>query len=192
LLLKGENRQWATSMAPNGTIATYEQHPTTLRDIWILKPDRVRTRFLVTPYQERVARYSPNGRWVAYVSNDSGRDEVYVRDAAGTGEKITVSNDGGTEPVWGANGRELYYRNGARLLVATVVTETAFQASEPKVIFEGNFVNDRGSGAATANYDVTRDGQRFVMIQAPTASANIVVALNWFEELKARFQSGTK
>ena len=190
LLLKGENRQWATSMAPNGTLATYEQNPTTLRDIWILKPDRVRTKFLVTPYQERVARYSPNGRWVAYVSNDSSRDEVYVRDASGTGEKITVSNDGGTEPVWAANGRELFYRNGGRLLAATVVTEGAFQASEPKVVFEGNFESDRGSGAANANYDVTRDGQRFVMIQAPTASANIVVALNWFEELKARFQSG--
>jgi serine/threonine-protein kinase len=191
LLLKGDNRQWATSVAPGGTIAMYEQHPTTLRDIWLLPPDRTRTKFLATPYQERVARYSPNGRWIAYVSNDSGRDEVYVRAAAGGG-KVTISHDGGTEPVWAANGRELFYRNGTRLYAAAVATEAAFEASPARVIFEGAYELDRGSGAANANYDVTRDGQRFVMIQAPTASTNIIVVLNWFGELAARFQAGSR
>jgi serine/threonine-protein kinase len=191
LLLKGDNRQWATSVAPGGTVALYEQHPTTLRDIWLLPPDRTRTRFLATPYQERVARYSPNGRWIAYVSNDSGRDEVYVRAAAGGG-KVTISHDGGTEPVWAANGGELFYRNGTRLYVAAVATEPAFEASPARVVFEGLYELDRGSGAANANYDVTRDGQRFVMIQAPTASTNIIVVLNWFGELAARFQAGSR
>ena len=192
LLLKGVNRQWATSVAPNGTIALYEQHPTTLRDIWLLTPDRTRTKFLATPYQERVARYSPNGRWIAYVSNDSGRDEVYVRAPSGGGGKVTISHDGGTEPVWAANGRELFYRNGSRLHAAAVVTEPGFEASPAKVLFEGAYELDRGSGAATANYDVTRDGQRFVMIQAPTASTNIIVVLNWFGELATRLQAGSR
>ena len=186
LLLKGEYRQWATSTSATGVIATYEQHPTTLRDIWMLLPDRTRVKFLATPFQERVARFSPNGRWVAYVSNDSGRDEVYVRPYSGSGGKITVSNDGGTEPVWAANGKELFYRNGDRVLAAAVATEPTFSTSPPRVIFEGGYERDRGSGGANANYDVARDGQRFLMIQAPPASPNIVVALNWFEELKAR------
>ena len=186
LLLKGEYRQWATSASATGVVATYEQHPTTLRDIWMLLPDRTRVKFLATPFQERVARFSPNGRWVAYVSNDSGRDEVYVRPYSGSGGKITVSNDGGTEPVWAANGKELFYRNGDRVLAAAVATEPTFSTSPPRIIFEGGYERDRGSGGANANYDVARDGQRFLMIQAPPASPNIVVALNWFEELKAR------
>jgi serine/threonine-protein kinase len=192
LLLKGDNRQWATSVAPDGTVALYEQHPTTLRDIWLLGPDRTRRRFLATPYQERVARYSPNGRWIVYVSNDSGRDEVYVRPASGAGGKVTISHDGGTEPVWAADGREVFYRHGLRLYSAAVVAEQTFEAQPARVVFEGAYELDRGSGAATANYDVTRDGRRFVMIQAPTASTNIVVVLNWFAELRARFDAATR
>jgi serine/threonine-protein kinase len=192
LLLKGDNRQWATSVAPDGTVALYEQHPMTLRDIWLLTPDRKRTRFLTTPYQERVGRYSPNGRWIAYVSNDSGRDEVYVRPASGGGGKVTISHDGGTEPVWAANGRELFYRHGLRLYSAAVVAEKTFEASPAQVVLEGGYELDRGSGAASANYDVTRDGRRFIMIQAPTASTNIVVVLNWFQELRTRFESANR
>ena len=94
--------------------------------------------------------------------------------------------------MWAANGQELFYRNGARLYAAAVTTEAAFEASPARIIFEGTYELDRGSGAANANYDVTRDGQRFVMIQAPTASANIIVVLNWFGELAARFQAGSR
>ena len=86
LVLAGEHRQWATSADLAGAIATYEQHPVTLRDMWIVSADRSRAAFLATPFQERAGRYSPDGKWLAYVSNDSGRDEVYVRPATGSGE----------------------------------------------------------------------------------------------------------
>jgi Tol biopolymer transport system component len=186
LVLAGEHRQWATSAAMSGDIATYEQHPTSLRDIWILGPDRTRRGFLATPYQERAARYSPDGKWLAYVSNDAGRDEVYVRPAGGSGERTTVSTEGGTEPVWAASGRELFYRNADRLMVAPVQTTPALSIGGARELFTGAYERDRGSGFANANYDISHDGTRFVMIQPPAASSHLVVALNWFEELRAR------
>ena len=163
----------------------------TLRDIWLLQPDHARTKFLVTPYQERTPRFSPDGKWILYVSNDSGRDEIYVRPAADASTRITVSNDGGAEPVWARDGREVYYRNGDRLLAAPVQSFTPFAVGTPRVLFTTPlYERDRGAGAGNPNYDVARDGQRFVMIQAPTSSSNIVVVLNWFTELEERLKAG--
>ena len=186
LLLAGEHRQWATSTSLNGAISTYEQNPATLRDMWTITSDGKRSPFLTTPYQERGGRYSPDGRWLAYVSNDSGRDEVYVRPAAGGGERNTVSTEGGIEPVWAASGRELFYRNGDRIMVAPVQTTPALSIGRAQELFVTTHERDRGSGFANANYDISRDGTRFVMIQPPASSSHIVVALNWFEELRAR------
>jgi serine/threonine-protein kinase len=187
LLLEGEHRQWPISASPvSDEIATYEQHPTTLRDIWILAAGK-RRPFLATPYQERAPRFSPDGRWIAYVSNDSGRDEVYVRAATGQGDRITVSTDGGTEHVWVASNGAIIYRNGNKMMSAAVTASPEqLTVSRPQELFETSFEGDRGAGAANANYDVTADGQRFVMIQAPAAPTSLVVVLNWFEELQAR------
>jgi len=189
LLFAGEYRQWATSASPTtDAILTYEQHPTTLRDIWLLAPDRTRQKFLVTPYQELAPRFSPDGRWIAYVSNDSGRYEVYVRPVSGEGGRMTVSTDGGTEPVWLANSREIFYRNGDRMMAAAIEMTPALSIGRPQLLFETTNERDRGSGLGNPNYDVTRDGQQFVMIQAPSTSSNIVVVLNWFQELSSRMR----
>jgi serine/threonine-protein kinase len=192
LLLAGEHRQWATSASMNGAIITYEQHPATLRDMWTLMADGTRTPFLTTPYQERAGRYSPDGRWLAYVSNDSGRDEVYIRPAAGAGERTTVSTEGGIEPLWAATGRELFYRNGDRMMVAAVQTTPTLTIGRAQELFVTTHERDRGSGFANANFDVTRDGQRFVMIQPPAASSHFVVALHWSEELRAKASAGKR
>ena len=173
-------------------VATYEQHPTTLRDIWMLGPDRSRMAFLATPYQERAPRFSPDGRWVAYVSNDSTRDEVYIRPLSGPGGKVTVSTEGGAEPVWASNSREIFYRQGDRMMVATVDSAPTLTIGKPRMLFEAAFERDRGSGNANPNYDVTHDGQRFVMIQVPGSSSHLIVVVNWFEELKARMASRQK
>jgi len=186
LFSRGEYRQWATSSSPvSNTVALYEQHPVTLRDIWMLSPDNNRAKLVATPYQERAARFSPDGNWIAYVSNDSGRDEVYVLATSGAGEKRTVSTEGGTEPVWAASGREIFYRNGDRLMVAPIETVPAFRIGRPQILFESAHERDRGSGTANPNYDISRDGQRFFMIQPPVTPSHAVVVLNWFEELKA-------
>jgi serine/threonine protein kinase len=187
LLCAGEHRQWGTSWSPDGrALVFYEQHPTTLRDIWILLRGGERKPLLVTQYQERAPRFSPDGRWLAYVSNDSGRDEVFVRPFPGPGARITVSTAGGSEPVWTTNGSEIFYRNGDQMMAAPVQMKPSFAIGRATKLFTGNYERDRGSGAANANYDVTTDGQRFVMIEPPAASSHFVVVLNWFEELKQR------
>jgi serine/threonine-protein kinase len=191
LVFTGELRQWAISASPTSeALATYEQHPTMLRDIWILNPDRTRVRFATTPYQELSPRYSPDGKWIVYVSNDSGRYEVYVRAASGEGERITVSTDGGVEPVWVASGKEILYRNGDRLMAAGVRMTPQLAIDRPQLLFESTHERDRGSGVGNANYDATRDGQRFVMVQSPTTSTQLLVVLNWFDELTARMRAG--
>jgi serine/threonine-protein kinase len=190
LLSVSEHRQWGTSWSPDGTaLALYEQHPSTLRDIWILLRGGERKPLLVTQYQERAPRFSPDGRWIVYVSNDSGRDEVYVCPFPGPGTRITVSTDGGSEPVWATNGNEIFYRNGDRMMAAPVQMQPKFAIGRPVQLFTGSYESDRGSGASNANYDVTSDGQRFVMIEPPAASSQFVVVLNWFEELKQRVQA---
>ncbi len=103
-------------------------------------------------------------------------------DAAG---KWQISNDGGTEAVWNPNGQELFYRQGNQMMAVTVRTETDFSAENPRVLFEGAYLSNF---FYTADYDVTPDGQRFVMIQpleqSKSGPLEINVVLNWFEELK--------
>ncbi len=184
LVVAGQYRQWATSVSPvSGVVALYEQHPATLRDLWLLQPDGTRTPFLITKYQERAPRFSPTGELIAYVSNESGRDEVYVASVAEPAKRTVVSTEGGVEPVWASDGSEIFFRNGERLLSAAVVSLKPFAVRPPRLIFEGAYERDRGAGGGMPNYDVSRDGRRFVMIQGPGAPPGMIVVLNWFTEL---------
>jgi len=141
----------------------------------------------------RAESVSPDGRWAAYVSNESGRDEVYVRPHPGPGGKFPVSTSGGIQPAWGRNG-ELFYRNGDRMMAVPVSTMPTLKIGQPKVLFEGDYELGPGGPRTNSNYDVTPDGQRFLMV-APESTAdtgqpafrpNINIVLNWFEELKRR------
>jgi serine/threonine-protein kinase len=137
---------------------------------------------LGTPFDEVSGNLSPDDRWLAYSSNESGRYEVYVRPFAGPGGRVQVSIDGGTEPTWSRNGRELFYRNGDKTMAVAISTEPSFKPSGPKLLFEGRYRTD----LPFSNYDVTADGQRFVMVRAAEGSGltELHVVLNWFEELK--------
>jgi serine/threonine-protein kinase len=159
------------------------------RDLWMLHPGapEPRSPFLVTPFNERAPVFSPNGRWIAYVSNESGRDEVYVRPYSGPEQRVTVSSGGGTEPVWARNGRELFYREGDRMMVVSVsdAGRAPLSLGPPQQLFEGSYIRDPGNAAALPNYDVNEDGRAFLMIQpSKETTAFVVVVLNWFEELK--------
>ena len=124
------------------------------------------------------------------MSNESGRQEVFVQPFPGPGGKRQISTEGGNQPVWERNGQELFYRNGNQMMAVDITTERTFSAGTPRLLFEGNF---QASSASIANYDVTPDGQRFLMIQvgAPDSGATqINVVLNWFEELKQRVPTG--
>jgi serine/threonine-protein kinase len=124
---------------------------------------------------------SPDGRWMAYMSNESGRNEIYVRPYPGPGGRWQVSLEGGTEPMWSPTGREIFYRNGDRMMSASVRTQGGFSVGNRTQLFEGPF--DIGPSRITS-YDVSRDGRTFVMLQAVQGSAqSVFVTLNWFESL---------
>jgi eukaryotic-like serine/threonine-protein kinase len=127
---------------------------------------------------------SPNGKWLAYVSNESGRPEVYVDSYPGLTEKIAVSTEGGRRPQWSRDGRELFYRHGDALMAVSVDTGTSFRAAKPRRLFAGPY---RGESQEPA-FDVSPDSRRFLMIKSDDAATlrQINVVLNWFEDLKRR------
>jgi serine/threonine-protein kinase len=138
-------------------------------------------------------KFSPDGRWLAYCSNESGKPQVYVQSFPGPGPKIQVSNDGGTDPVWKRQGGELYYRNGDSMMAVVVATAAKFEAGRPQELWKGRFSHGMSSscgppGTTSSNYDVTADGKRFLMIkdddQDRAASKQIVVVLGWAGELE--------
>ena len=130
---------------------------------------------------------SPDGRWLAYASDESGGREVYVRAFPGPGGPWQVSLGGGNEPQWNPRGGELFYRNGNRMMAVPVDTTADFSAGKPHELFKGDYDPSHG-GYVRANYDVSPDGQRFLMLQPVDAGdpppSQITVVLNWSEELK--------
>jgi serine/threonine-protein kinase len=167
-----------------------EWNATDQGDIWILplEGERKETPFLQTPFSEFFSSFSPNDRWIAYTSDESGRYEVYVRPYPGPGGKYQVSTEGGEEPVWSTNGQELFYRNGEKWMVASVDTKSEFHSQTPLLLFENYFINVPG-----LSHYPSPDGQRQVMIQpvGPQENAKqINLVLNWFEELKQRVPLG--
>jgi len=181
-LLTGASRLASASWSPDGqTLAFVKVSPTTGRDLWVLPREGDPSSFLSTAANEIDPRFSPDGHWLAYVSNESGREEVYVQPFPGPGGKQPISSEGGNDPVWSPAGGELFYRRGRQMMAVPVETEPSFRAATPRVLFEGPYYSVPGS----ANYDVSPDGQRFVMVRSnETTSTQINVVLNWFEELK--------
>jgi Tol biopolymer transport system component len=182
VLLNDGSNNAPHSWSPDGQhLAYYRITVDAARDIWILPRGDEPQPFIVTDANERSPSFSPDGRWIAYVSDETGRDEVYVTAFPGPRDTRKVSTDGGRVPVWSRDGTELFYRNGTQLLSVPVQLGQEFVAGEPEALFEGSFYAEPG-GSGTQDFDVTPDGQRFVMIQfeAPT---QIRVIQNWFEEL---------
>ena len=184
LLRASEYRQRVMSFSPDGRfLAVTEIHPTTGFDIWVLPVDGEPIPFLVTSFAENAARFSPDGRFVAYQSSESGRQEVYVRPFPGPGARSPISTDGGTAPVWSADGKELFYRRGSDMMVANVSTKPTFSAGKPRRLFGGNYFADM---TGHPGYDVASDGQTFLMSQEAQGEHlnEVNIVLNWFEELK--------
>jgi dipeptidyl aminopeptidase/acylaminoacyl peptidase len=128
---------------------------------------------------------SPDGRWFAYSSDESGEAEIYVQPFPGLGGKWQVSTDGGQAPLWSPAGDEILYRNGEKLMSAPVRVSPTFSAGKPQVVFEqGALVSVL---APLPNYDVSRDGKRILVItgaSGPTEADRVNVVLNWFEEVR--------
>ena len=157
------------------------------RDVWVATRDTGWTvrPLLRTPFNERGLALSPDGSWLAYVSNESGSsDEVYVRRLEAGSGRWKVSRAGGFEPRWGASGRELYFRVGDSLMVTTMVPGPEPQFSTPRSLFYGDF--DRDSNRPS--YDISPDGTRFVFTRALDTSneREMNVVLNWFAQFRKR------
>jgi dipeptidyl aminopeptidase/acylaminoacyl peptidase len=141
--------------------------------------DRRPIPIATAPTNEVDAKFAPDGRWIAYTSDETGRREVYVQPFPPTGARWQVSQDGGSYPRWRGDGTELFYLAPDLNLVAVEVKPgTTFAAGAQRALFQ---VDDAGLGAGTGKYDVTRDGQRFLVNTAfdPPAVDPILVVLNW-------------
>jgi serine/threonine-protein kinase len=192
-LLTSPYEQTPHAWSPDGRVLAFvENNPTvgTGSDIWMLpfEGERKPQLFLRTPSFEGGPSFSPDGRWVAYVSTVSGQYEVYVKPYPGPGRERQISTEGGGEPVWARTG-ELFYRNGDKMMVVETKTQPDFSAEKPRLLFQGRYVLYR----ARANYDVSPDVERFLMVKpsdqelAPVTQLSVVE--NWFEELKRRSPS---
>jgi serine/threonine-protein kinase len=184
-----------SSCSPDGQLLAFVQiDPATGFDIWVLRlTDRKAQPFLRTPYNETSPRFSPDGRWLAYISNESGRYEVYVQPYPGPGGKWQISTEGGSEPTWNPNGRELFYRSGDKMMAVDIAMHPGLTVGKPRALFAGWY---EATPATFSNYDVTPDGQRFLMLKpadtGESAPTQINVVLNWFEELKRRVPTEKK
>jgi serine/threonine-protein kinase len=187
LVTEPPGRKIPTSVSPDGRELAFMRlgAGTTGGDIYIqpLQGGGKPRPFLQSAAYEGGGQFSPNGRLMAYVSDESGRREVYVTTYPQPGSRWQVSTEGGTHPLWNPNGRELFYRNGDKIMAVTLSESPRFTASKPQLLFEGPFAF--GAGTTIPNFSVTRDGQNFVMVRvAPGQEARIHVVVNWFEELR--------
>jgi Tol biopolymer transport system component len=174
------------SWSPDGRVLAYSN----ASDIWTLLRGGKAVAWLATPNTERHARFSPDGRSIAYVSNESGQLEVYLRAYPGPGGKVTISTGGGGEPVWSRDGRELFYRQGATMFAVPVETRPTFKAGTPRRLFEARF--NMAGGGGHQHFDISPDGQRFLMVRRDQdmGPPRLNLILNWGEELKARVPVG--
>ena len=152
--------------------------PATNTDIWLLslhQPYEMRP-FKQTVAVERQGSLSPDGRWIAYASNESGRSEVYVEPVPGPGGHRQISVEGGDQPRWVRNGREIIYRNGTKMMSVPVQVQPTFQPGKAVELFDRKF----DPGGAVSGYDVSRDGQTFIMTRSEHDNpTQIRLVMNW-------------
>ena len=151
---------------------------------WLdLAGSRTDRQFLATTFDNYNPSLSPDGRWIAYVSDESGRREVYVRPFPGPGGRWQVSLDGGQEPVWSRAGGEIFFRSADKMMAAAVRTQPGFEVLGRSLLFTGSY----DQAGRYRDYDVTRDGQTFVMLQpAQSTALSVFVTLNWFDQFRRR------
>jgi serine/threonine protein kinase/Tol biopolymer transport system component len=194
-LTESEGSQWACSWSRDGKIALTGTAKGAGFDVFVMsmsgehKPET----FLGTPFREGNPAFSPDGRWLAYDSNESGRLEVYVRPFPAGGGRWQVSDGGGGFPRWSRDGRELFYRTDTGIMSAAVeAVGDTLRVGKPHSVLTGAFRGGSAGigvgGLAFADYDVSSDGQRFVMFPAPAGAGqaehqHVTLVTHWFEDL---------
>ena len=192
LLVESTNSLEPQSITPDGTrLVIRENHPQRGRDLGVLSfdDDGPPTPLLATEFHEFNAEISADGHWLAYQSDASGQNEIYVRPFPNIGEgRWQISSDGGTTPLWGPDGRELFYRSASRQLTAVPIeADGSFNHGNPEIVFEEPYYAPDGLEGRT--YNISPDGKRFLMIKegAPlseTGLNRVILVQNWLDELK--------
>ncbi len=178
--------------SPDGkSLLIVDRAPDTFDDVIALNFDaggKATARPLLNSrFHETQARISPDGKWLAYVSDESGRPEVYVQGYPSLAGKWQVSTQGGTQPVWGPGSRELFYRSGKEVMAVSVTPGAAFLPAAPKALFADSYAEPLDTDHYY--FDVSPDGRRFLMVKPldrPKSIVQLDVVLNWFEELKTK------
>lgn len=179
-LTSNMNAQIPTSFTPDGKMMAMQQSG----DLWILPFDnnRMPQPFLQSPANEFNSTFSPDGRWMAYVSDESGKNEVYVAPFPRRDGKWQISTGGGFGPLWSRNGKELFYVNGSSLMAVKVSSQSTFDYSVPKKLCD--------IPASIQIFDISADARQFVVLSAKTLQftmPQVDVVLEWFQELKGKF-----
>ena len=184
ILLAGDRSRYPCSWSPDGRDLLFEESEPAGYSLWRSTPSSKNESpvLLLRTTIGDCGLLSPNGRWVAFVSSESGRAEVYVESYPSLAEKVAVSIGGGHRPKWSRDGRELFYRQGDALMVVSVDTNASFRAGKPRRLFVGPY---RGESQEPA-FDVSPDSRRFLMVKSDDAATltQINAVLNWFAELK--------
>ena len=167
--------QAPSSFSPSGTLAYYEVHPDTQRDLWTLAPGGEPQPFLVTDFNEAQPTFSPDGRWIAYSSDRSGRSEVYIRPYPGPDPATQVSPEGGIGPLWGPDGDTLFYRNGEEFLSVSIQTEPELTFGTPRSVFKGTYDI---TAAGDLHYSADPEREQFLMVVEESATT-LRMVLNW-------------
>jgi len=184
-LTSGPNDKLITDWSRDGKYLLYTQiDPKTSLDLWVLPPDGERKPMpvLQSPYIESAGQFSPDGKWIAYHSTESGRFEVYIRAFPSSAGKWQISNRGGAIPQWRADGKELFYVSPDLKMTAVTIRASAagVEADTPRELFTAPVAG------LISVYDVAADGQRFLLVERPEAqgSAPLTVVVNWQAGLK--------
>jgi Tol biopolymer transport system component len=191
-LMKNETHFHLQSWSPDGKLIAYERLGSSGNfEIWMLpmEGERKPYAYLTSQFNVDQPAFSVDGHWLAYTSNESGRSEVYAQRFPGPGEKVQVSTDGGSNPVWSRDGKQLVYES-AGTLWATEVMVSPFRVGKSRVLYQGDIWND----AAGPNYALAPTGKRIVVVERvkDPDGGNVKVVLNWNQELQSLAGSGGK
>jgi serine/threonine-protein kinase len=188
---------WPTSVSPDGNwLAFYGAtlgvgdggEASDINDLLFIDLATKKVRRVQLPGEQRGARFSPDGRWVAYESRESGQHQVHLRPWPAMDANYLISVGGGTEPAWSFDGRELFYRNQNEVLTVSItVRGTTVERTPPRVLFSGVFNRDQ---YGDQSYDVGRDGRFLMLRPLPGARVEFRVALNWIADVRARLDRG--
>jgi Tol biopolymer transport system component len=180
-LLAAVGSRYPSAVTPDGRSVVFQEFSSSNSGIRRLVFDSAPAAQTILPpaFEESAPALSPDGKWLAYQSEETGRSDVYVRPYPGPGGRVPVSAQGGSEPAWSHDGRELYYRAGDSMMVATIATGAGLEVTARRALFTGSFL----SGGRFREYDVSPDGQRFYMVSGSEAPSTFIAVHHFFDRL---------